>query len=334
LRAAVLVPGDGPWSLRITDDWPEPVAGPGQLVVRVRGVGVCGSDLALLSGQRLPPSSPWVPGHEAFGEVVAAGPGVPRARLGERVVIEPNIPCLACPPCQAGLTSGCLDRVSLGYNAPGVLAERIAVPAGFAWPVPADWSDEDAVCAEPLTVALAAIRRVGGIGVPGRSGGAGGAGGCLVIGAGSQGLLMCVALVAAGLTPSVLEPHDGRRSLAATLGARPAGPGDGGFGVVFETSGSASAIGEAVGRAALEATVVLIGLPGDLVPVDLQTVVRHQLRVQGSLTYDHPGDFAATLTSTIRPAPVLRARYPLPQAPQAFRNARTAPGKTWITLPS
>jgi threonine dehydrogenase-like Zn-dependent dehydrogenase len=174
------------------------------------------------------------------------------------VVIEPNIPCFACPPCRSGHTSGCLNRVSLGYNAPGVLAERIAVPSEFGWAVPAGWADEDAVCAEPLTVALAAMRRAG---VPGSP-----AGRCLVIGAGSQGLLLCVALTAAGVVPYVLEPHDGRRALAASVGARPSGPDDDGFGVIFETSGSAAGAAEAIRRAAPEATVVLIGLTAETGP--------------------------------------------------------------------
>ena len=97
---------------------------------------------------------------------------------------------------------------------PGTLAERIVVPAVFAWPVPEDWGDGDAVCAEPLTVALAAVRRAMTIKAePGR---------CLVIGAGSQGTLACVALAAGGITPAVLDPQPGRRALAAELGARQA----------------------------------------------------------------------------------------------------------------
>jgi threonine dehydrogenase-like Zn-dependent dehydrogenase len=71
----------------------------------------------------------------------------------------------------------CPDRVLVGFTAPGLLAEYAAVPAAYAWPVPGRWSDGDAVCAEPLTVALAAIRRSGI--KPGGS--------CLVVGAGSAG---------------------------------------------------------------------------------------------------------------------------------------------------
>lgn len=324
MRAVVLDPR--PRTLRLTEDWPEPAAGSGQVLVRVRGVGICGSDLALLSGQRRAPSSPWIPGHEAFGEIVATGAGVPGARVGERVAIEPNFPCFSCPPCRAGLTSGCLRRVSLGFTAPGALAELIAVPARFAWPVPGDWSAEDAVCAEPVAVALAAIRRAA-VSKGSR---------CLVLGAGSQGLLTCLSLIALGVTPYVLEPHDGRREFAAALGAIQAGAADDGFDTVFETSGSAAALQESVGRAATAATVMLVGLSGGPIPLDAETVVRRQLRIQGSLTYDHPGDFAAVVNSAgpaLRPGRVLRACFPLDQAEQAFRAARDIPGKSWIQVP-
>ena len=134
MRAVVLERFPGP--LRLVDDWPEPQPRSGQVVVQVRGVGICGSDLALLAGRRPPPALPWVPGHESTGEIIGAGPGADAGRIGQRVIIEPNFPCLACPACRAGRTSACPYRVSLGFNAPGVLAERIAVPAQFAWPVP------------------------------------------------------------------------------------------------------------------------------------------------------------------------------------------------------
>jgi threonine dehydrogenase-like Zn-dependent dehydrogenase len=330
MRAVVL--GKKPWSLRVADDWPEPRADSGQVIVRVLGVGVCGSDLALLSGQWRPPYTPWVPGHEAFGEIVAVGPGVGAERIGQRVAIEPNIPCLACPACRSGLTSACQDRRSLGFSAPGTLAERIAVPAEFAWEVPAGWSDQDAVCTEPLTVALAAIRRSGiaGGGASGASGASGGGARCLVIGAGSQGTMVCVGLLGSGLQPYVIEPHAGRRELAAELGAVPAGEDDGAFDVVFETSGTSAALSGAVERAAAGGTVVLIGLSSEPAPLATEAVVRRQLRIQGSLTYDHPGDFGAVIKRSLRPGRVLRACYPLADAERAFRAAREVPGKTWI----
>jgi len=137
MRAVVL--DDNPRSLRVVTDWPEPEPGPGEVLVEVRGVGICGSDLALHSGHRQPPRFPWVVGHETFGEVAGTGEGVDGGRTRQRVVIEPNIPCATCPACLSGRTSACPYRKSLGFSAPGTLAEKIVVPAEFAWPVPADW---------------------------------------------------------------------------------------------------------------------------------------------------------------------------------------------------
>jgi threonine dehydrogenase-like Zn-dependent dehydrogenase len=289
----------------------------------VQGVGICGSDLALITQQRRAPAYPWVLGHEAFGEIAAVGDGVDPSRLGQRVVIEPNYPCLRCPACRSGLTSMCPDRALVGFTAPGLLAEYAAVPAAYAWPVPGHWSDGDAVCAEPLTVALAAIRR-SGMQAGDR---------CLVVGAGSQGGLLCLALVARGVTPRVLEPNDGRLQLAVSLGAKAAGPDDAGFQTIFETSGAEAALGEAIRRAAPGANVVLIGLGGQATRVDTRMLVRSQLVLRGSLIYDHPGDFRATLAAAI-PAPerILQAGYPLEQAPEAFQAAREVPGKTWIRV--
>lgn len=320
MRAAVI--GTTPWSLHVSDGWPEPRAGSGQVVVRVLAVGICGSDLDLVAGARRPPWVPWVPGHEATGEIVATGDGVDPARIGQRVVVEPNFPCQRCPACRAGHTSMCPDRTIVGFTAPGLLAELVAVPAVYAWPVPDGWTDADAVCAEPLTVALAAIKRSGA--EPGTR--------CLVVGAGSQGALVCLALVTQGITPYVVEPQDGRRRLAMKLGARAAATRDDGFQTVFETSGAAPALTGAISRAATGGTVVLIGL-GDNARLDTSLVVRKQLTLRGSMIYDHPADFADTLKSPVlAPGRVLRARYPLTEAEAAMRAAREAPGKTWIQV--
>ena len=156
---------------------------------------------------------------------------------------------------------------------------------------------------------------------------------CLVVGAGSQGGLLCLALAARGVIPHVLEPNEGRLQLAVSLGAKAAGPDDQGFQTIFETSGAEAALGEAISRAAPGASVVLIGLGGQATRTDTRKVVTRQLTLRGSLIYDHPDDFAATLASAV-PAPerILRAGYPLDEAPEAFRAARQVPGKTWIRV--
>ena len=153
-------------------------------MVGVRAVGLCGTDLAVYAGRRAVPSMPWVLGHEGGGEIVAVGSDVAGREVGQRVVIEPNIPDGTCPMCRSGRSSACKNREIVGVNRGGILADRVTVPAAFAWPVPATWSDEALACFEPLVVAYTAVTRAGVR--PDEE--------CLVVGAGSQGLLVCQSL--------------------------------------------------------------------------------------------------------------------------------------------
>jgi 2-desacetyl-2-hydroxyethyl bacteriochlorophyllide A dehydrogenase len=309
--------------IETVDDWPEPVCGPRDVIVEMGGVGLCGSDLAVFHGRRLPPEVPWVPGHEGFGRVAAVGRAVRDRGLGRTVVIEPNYACLKCADCLAGLTSACPHRAIVGMDFPGVLAERVALPAHFAHPVPDGLTGADLACAEPYTVARAAIRR-SGVTAADR---------CLVIGAGAQGLLVCLILTRLGIRPVVTEPHPPRLEHAERLGAV---PDDGriGFTHVFETSGHAPALRPVVDRLAPGATVVLVGLNADPLPFTTNDVVRRQLVLRGSMIYDHPGDFTDAITelAAARPGAVIESCFPLEQAQEAFVGASGRAGKTWISI--
>jgi threonine dehydrogenase-like Zn-dependent dehydrogenase len=320
VKAAVLAATD---RIETVDDWQEPVCGPGDVIVEVAGVGLCGTDLAVFHGRRQPPTTPWIVGHEGFGRVIAVGSGVPDRTVGQRVVIEPNYACLKCADCLTGLTSACPHRAIVGLNAPGVLAERVAVPGHFAHPVPAGPTDADLACAEPYTVARAAMRR-SGVRAKDR---------CLVVGAGAQGLLLCLILARLGIEPVVAEPHPLRLERAVRLGAV-ADDGRKGFTYVFETSGYAPALGPAVDRATPGATVVLVGLNADPLPLTTDAVVRRQLVLRGSMIYDHPRDFTAAVAELpeARPGSVIEARFPLTRAQEAFAGAAQRAGKTWISV--
>ena len=100
MKAALLVrPGEV-----VIDDIPDPIVGSDDVGIAVGGVGLCGSDLSVFSGKWAAPSYPWVMGHEAFGTIDVTGGNVPRDRLGQTVVIEPNLACLACEQCHRGRT--------------------------------------------------------------------------------------------------------------------------------------------------------------------------------------------------------------------------------------
>ncbi|WP_369174792.1 zinc-binding dehydrogenase [Streptomyces sp. R28] len=320
MRAAVLM---APGRIVTVNDWPEPVCGPHEVIVEMDGVGLCGTDLAVFQGKRVPPATPWVMGHEGFGRIAAVGSDVRDRQVGRSVVIEPNYACLKCADCRTGLTSACPHRAIVGLDAPGVLAERVALPARFAHPVPDGLTAADLAAAEPYTVARAAVRR-SGVTAADR---------CLVVGAGAQGLLVCLILSRLGIRPVVTEPHPQRLARAGRLGATP-DDGRTGFTYVFETSGHAPALRPAVDRCAPGATVVLIGLNPHRIPLTTDDVVRRQLVLRGSMIYDHPSDFTTAITELpdARPGVVVEARFPLDEAQEAFTGAAERAGKTWIGI--
>lgn len=323
MRAAVLT---GPGALSVVSV-PEPACGPGEVLVRMRGTGLCGSDLAVYAGRRPAPYLPWILGHEGTGRVEAVGAGVGGLRAGLDVVVEPDYCCLACADCLAGRTSACAGRAAVGLTVPGLLSEYVVAPAEFVWRVPAGLPPEDLVCVEPATVARAALRRSGIS--PGQS--------CLVTGAGSQGLLLCRALVEHGATVFVQEPNPARLDRARALGATPLPPDGDGVPYFFETSGAPGVAEQGLRRLARQGTAVLIGMNTAPLGVSPRDVVAGQLRIVGSMIYDHPGDFAGTIAalgSGTRPrlGAVVSDRYPLDDVRAAFEAAADAPGKVWIDL--
>ena len=117
--------------------------------------------------------------------------------------------------------------------------------------------------------------------------------GCLIVGAGSQGLLLLLVLRALGAEVAVVEPHDGRLAIARSLGAQPMVRTA--YELVFETSGSVGGTQQALRSLGVGGTLVLIGIPHDDVPLSTASIVRGHATVMGSIIYDHPGDFSDTL---------------------------------------
>jgi alcohol dehydrogenase/L-iditol 2-dehydrogenase len=318
MKAAVLTRAG---EIVMTADWPEPEPGRGEVVVELTGVGLCGSDLAVWSGSR-PVDFPWIVGHEGTGTIVAVGEGVSGTRIGDRVVIEPNYPCGECGGCLRGRTAMCSRRLSVGINIPGLLRERAAIPARFAWTAPAGLADQDLVCVEPMTVALHAARL--GRAEAGSS--------CLIVGAGSQGLLLLLVLRAMGADVAVVEPHEGRLAIARSLGAQPAARPA--YELVFETSGSVGGTQQALRSLGTGGTLVLIGIPHDDVPLSTASIVRGHATVMGSIIYDHPRDFSDALAfiagNSLVPSSIIRRTFGFSDSQAALSSAVDVSGKSWI----
>ena len=259
MRAARLY---GAGDLRVADEQ-EPAAGPGEELVRVTAVGICGSDLHWWDEAGIGDAvitRPLVLGHEAAG-VIEAGP-----RRGTRVAIDPAITCGRCRPCLDGYRNLCLNIRFAGHgDQDGAMRELLAWPAGLLHPLPDSVTDTDGALLEPLGVAIHALD-LGHVRLGAR---------VAVVGCGPIGLLLIAVLRTAGARHiAAFEPLPHRREAALRYGAdvclRPdILPGDlrelvgEGADTVFEMAGTADAVTLSVAAARAGGRVVLGGIPAD-----------------------------------------------------------------------
>jgi 2-desacetyl-2-hydroxyethyl bacteriochlorophyllide A dehydrogenase len=306
-----------------------PVPGPGEALVRTLVAGVCGSDLHAAHGRHPFVPLPYRPGHEIVGIIEAAGPGATGAVPGQRVIVQPFLPCWTCKMCTSGRPNLCENLQFFGCGYPqGGMADHFTLPADRLFPVPDDLDDLSAALIEPLATPVHAVRLAGD--VAGRS--------VAVLGAGTIGLFTLAVLRAHGAQAIVsTDPNPGKRARAAALGAdvtidarTPDVAGQvraalgGSADIVFDCVGIQSSMDQAIAIADKGGTVVVIGVPAAEVTVPLPIVQDHQIRIQGSATYLSE-DFhdAADLLSRglVRAADFVTATRPLDQVAEAFALA-------------
>ena len=191
-------------------EWPMPVIGAGELLLKVRGCGLCGSDVVKIRSGRVTP--PAVFGHEVVGDVVAVGGGAGGFEVGDRLVVAHHVPCFACHYCRRGSPSMCRSFKTANLD-PGGFAEFVRVPAPnvrhAAFKVPKTLSDEAASFTEPLACCLRAVKRAGVL-----SGDV-----AWVIGLGSVGCLFVQLLHRAGARVLGSDPLATRVALGQKFGA-------------------------------------------------------------------------------------------------------------------
>ncbi|ECE6546210.1 TPA: Zn-dependent oxidoreductase [Salmonella bongori] len=132
---------------------PVPTPAAGEVRVKVKLAGICGSDSHIYRGHNPFAKYPRVIGHEFFGVIDAVGEGVEGSRIGQRVSVDPVISCGHCYPCSIGKPNVCTSLVVLGVHRDGGFSEYAVVPAKNAWPVPDAVEDKHAVMIEPFTIA-------------------------------------------------------------------------------------------------------------------------------------------------------------------------------------
>ncbi len=192
----------------VVEDVPDPVAGPGEVVVKMKNVGICGSDLHLYQYGFVPAGT--IMGHEATGFIASVGDGVTEWKEGERVLVR-GAPCRKCERCLKYNNKFCLDPypVGMGVN-PGAYAEYIKVPTRLLEPIADDLGMREAALMDPLGCAQHGVAR--GRMQSGET--------LLVIGSGPIGLFLIHRLKKDGAEQIILsEPVKRRAALAAELGA-------------------------------------------------------------------------------------------------------------------
>lgn len=156
MRAAVLI---GTRTLDVRDV-PTPVPGHGEVLVQMKAVGICGTDLHIFKGKHPAVRLPIIMGHEATGTVAAAGPESKNFRRGDRVVVDPVHPCQTCLLCRKGQYYQCDNRVILGLDRDGAFAECFVALVQNCHKLPEHMSWEDAAFVDTLACAIHGMQRV------------------------------------------------------------------------------------------------------------------------------------------------------------------------------
>jgi 2-desacetyl-2-hydroxyethyl bacteriochlorophyllide A dehydrogenase len=275
---------EAPTVLRVAE-LPDPEPGVGEVVVDVALTGVCGTDLHVLDGDFATARFPVVPGHEVAGTVVATGSGVVSPLPGDRVVIDPGVPCMTCLLCRRGRPNLCERRNAVGITLNGGAADRVLVAARNCHVIPESVPTSAAVLAEPLACVLHAFDMV-----PGTSGRR-----VLVYGAGTIGVLaLQVARSLGAHSVDTVDLDTDRLMVAQKLGATevfaPDSLGDqDDWDLVVDASGSPTAIADGLGRLQRGGTFLQLGVaPGDaVVPLSPYQVFARELTIVGSMTTRH-----------------------------------------------
>jgi 2-desacetyl-2-hydroxyethyl bacteriochlorophyllide A dehydrogenase len=313
-----------------------PAPQPGEVLVRMTAAGLCGSDRHAVQGRHPFIDLPYAPGHEVTGvvEQLDAGEHVGAAahfdaaavRVGQRVIVEPTLPCWDCKQCRAGQENLCERLRFFGCGHPqGGLAELFTIPADRLHPIPDELDDRRAILIEPLATPVHAARLAGSL--SGRT--------IAILGGGPIGLLLLAVARHHGAAHVVLtDRHASKLAHARAHGADAlvdarephveakvrAALGESAD-VVFDCVATQDSVDQAVALAGKGGSVVIVGVAAEPVTIPLPLVQDQQLRIQGSATY-LPEDFREAMVllaaGVVDPQDYVTAAYPLDEAAAAF----------------
>lgn len=284
IQATMVKPGE-----IIFSDVPVPEVKPDQIKVKMKNIGVCGSDIHVNHGKHPYTSYPVVQGHEVSAEVVEVGSEVTNVKVGDKVTIQPQVVCGKCYPCTHGMYNDCEELKVMGFQTTGMASEYFVVDAKKALALPKNMSYEHGAMIEPLAVAVHAVRRFGDI--TGKK--------VLVLGGGPIGNLVAQTAKGMGAEAVLLsELSQYRLEAAKKCGITTVDPnsedlleaiiknfGDDRADVTFECIGINPTMKQAIEYARKGSTIVVVGVFGDIANVNMGFVQDHELTLVGSAMY-------------------------------------------------
>ena len=323
-----------PGDLRV-EDYPTPAVAPGQVRVRIRTGGICGSDLHYyqhggFGAIRI--QQPMVLGHEVAGVLDEVAPDVIHLAIGDRIAVNPSHPCGQCRFCQLGLQNHCLDMRYFGSamrmpHMQGAFRQEIVVGTSQAYKLADGVSDAEGAMAEPLAVALHAVNRAGPL--LGRK--------VLVTGCGPIGAMVIIAARRAGATVIVATDVVGqplRKVLkvgadeAINVAESPEALAryaveKGQFDVLFEASGNERALRAAFDVVRPRGVVVQVGLSGSELTLPFNTIVAKEFDIRGAFRFHEEFGVAVDLINKglVDLKPLISATLPYRDAGRAFALA-------------
>ncbi|MFQ6046689.1 MAG: zinc-binding dehydrogenase [Gemmatimonadales bacterium] len=320
-----------------------PSPGPGEVLVRVAGCGMCHTDLHYIDhGVKTFKEPPIVLGHEAAGTVASFGDGVARFSEGDRVLIPAVLSCGRCGYCRQGRENLCDRLVMLGNNVDGAYAEYVVAPAAELVPVPAGLRLEQAcIIADAISTPYHAVKRRGRV-QPGDQ--------VAVMGCGGVGLNVVQCARVAGGRVIAIDVNEERLEVARLLGADTAlNPREfdrldkevrrltgGGVDVAFEAIGTPDTIRAAFGLLRRGGRLCVIGYSYEDVELSAAKIMYYELEVVGSLGCGG-GEYREIIglveAGRLQLDPIVSGTLPLDEINEGFDRLRRGEGVRWVVTP-
>lgn len=306
---------------------PIPTPGPGQALLKIKRIGVCGSDIHVYYGEHQGTGYPVTQGHEVSAQVAALGEGCEKLRVGQKVTVEPQVVCGKCYPCRHGKYNLCEKLKVMGFQTGGMAVEYIAVDEGRVTPLPETMSYDEGAMIEPLAVTVHAARRAGDL--RGRK--------VAILGCGPIGILLAQTCRAMGAdTVMITDISDYRLELAGSLGvdfcvntkredfgeAMARCLGEDRADVIFDCAGNDVTMGQAIRYARKGSLIILVAVFAKEARVDLFTLNDHELTLDTTMMYRHE-DYAEAIRlageGLIQLKPLMSRHFPFREYLEAYK---------------